>query len=115
MKREEIKTADFVVNRAGAKIYMDVSKHEVLKIPVLMNDKTKGVVHEVLSVGVVGAQRALIATIKKSNKNVVAYRLPEELRGWAEHSMGMSAMGVKFFPTKVEFGILNGRTYAEVL
>lgn len=107
--------ADFVVNKAGGKVYMDLSKHDTLKIPVLVNDRAKGVVYEVLSVGVAGSQRGLIATIKKPNKSVVVYRLPEELRGWVEHSMGLSVMGIKTFPSKVEFGVLSGRTYAEFL
>lgn len=109
--------ADFIVNKAGAKIYKDITKHEVMKIPVLMNDKAEGVVHHVLSVGMAGTltQREPIATIKNSNQEVVVYRLPEELQGWVEQSMDMSMQGIKPFPTDIEFGTLNGRTYAEML
>lgn len=107
--------ADFIVNKAGAKIYKDVSKHELLKVPVLLNSGAKGIVHNVLSVGIVGMQREPIATIEKSNGEVVAYRLPHALTGWVEHCMGMKLQGIDMFPSEFEFGELNGRVYAEML
>ncbi|MEC0342019.1 hypothetical protein [Bacillus sonorensis] len=47
---------DFIVNEAGAKIYKDIAKHEILKVPVLLDEKEKGVVHLVLSVGFRGSE-----------------------------------------------------------
>ncbi|WP_338754898.1 hypothetical protein [Bacillus sp. FJAT-52991] len=75
--------ANFTVNKAGAKIYSDISKHEFLKLPMLMNDKAKGAVYEVLSVGLLlGEQREPVATIKKSDQEIVVYRLPKDLQEW---------------------------------
>lgn len=107
--------ADFIVNKAGAKIYKDLDKHVVLKVPVLLNEKEKGVVHNVLSVGILGSQRVPIVTVKDPNGKVRAYRLPHELVGWVENSMGMKLQGIEMFPAKVEFGKLKDRVYAEIL
>lgn len=106
---------DFVVNKAGAKIYSDINKHELLKLPVLVDTKANGTIHEVLSVGFQGEQREPIVTIKKSNQEVIAYRLPKDLQGWVEGSMFMTMQGMNPFPTRVEFGILNNRAFAEIL
>ena len=113
--KEGITMTDFIVNKAGAKIYKDINKHETLKVPVLLDEKAKGIVHKVLSVGILGEQREPIATIKKSNGESVAYRLPHDLYGWVENFMGLQLQGVDMFPAEVEFGILNNRAYAEIL
>jgi hypothetical protein len=43
-------------------------------------------------------------------------RLPLELTNWATTVVGMATtQGVNVFPTDIEFGILDGRTYAEML
>jgi len=107
--------ADFIVNKTGAKIYKDINKHDVLKVPVLLDEKAQGIVHNVLSVGILGGQREPIVTVKESNGKVIAYRLPNELVGWVENSVGMKLQGIDMFPAKVEFGKLNGRVYAEIL
>lgn len=107
--------ADFIVNKAGAKIYKDISKHAVLKVPVLLDEKAKGVIHNVLSVGILGSQREPIVTVKESNGEVVAYRLPYDLLGWVENMMGLKLQGIDMFPEKVEFGKLNNRVFAEIL
>jgi hypothetical protein len=43
--------SDYIVNKAGAKVYSDVNKHAVLKVPLLKKESENGVVHDVLSVG----------------------------------------------------------------
>ncbi|QEO07785.1 hypothetical protein FLQ07_20560 [Bacillus paralicheniformis] len=113
--KEGVLMADFIINKAGAKIYKDIKKHEFLKVPVLINEKEKGAVHHVLSVGILGGQRDPIVTVKESNGEVVAYRLPIDLLGWVENFMGLKLQGVDMFPAKVEFGKLNNRTFAEIL
>lgn len=105
--------SDYIVNKAGAKIYSDVNKHAVLKVPALKKESENGVVHDVISVGMVQNGIALI-TIKQ-NGDAVAYRLPPELMQWAQSAVGMAMSGMKAFPAKVEFGILKGRCYAEIL
>jgi len=107
--------ADFIVNKAGAKIYTDISKHEFLNLPVLPNTSVKGIVHDVLSVGFLGGQREPIITVKESNGEAVAYRLHQDLYGWVENSLSLKLSGIDMFPGKVEFGILNDRAFAEIL
>lgn len=106
---------EYIINKAGAKIFKDALNHEPLNIPVLMNEKATGVIHEVLSVGFVGQHREPIATVRKSEDEVVAYLLPEDLRGWVESTMLMVMEGISFLPGKVEFGKLDGVVYAEIL
>ncbi|GIO25080.1 hypothetical protein [Oceanobacillus sp. J11TS1] len=104
---------DYIVNQAGAKIYRDINKHQLLNIPVLQSDEEVGVVYEVLSVGSLGLNRDHIITVKKQDQ-VVAYRLPNDLSGWAEHVQLFSYQGKKVFPSKVEFGNLNNENYAHI-
>ncbi|WP_035424555.1 hypothetical protein [Bacillus sp. UNC438CL73TsuS30] len=106
--------ADYVVNKAGAKIFSDITKHKTLPIPTLLTQQAEGAVYEVLSVGMHGGTRTPIATVKEGGKSV-AYVLPEGLNGWVENTMLMSMQGIKLLPSKIEFGILDGRTYAEIL
>jgi hypothetical protein len=40
-------------------------------------------------------------------------RIPLELGQWAFDSVALAQSGRSLFPSKVEFGILNGRAYAE--
>ncbi|WP_338842168.1 hypothetical protein [Paenibacillus glucanolyticus] len=104
--------ADYVINKAGAKVYKDLSKHDVLEIPSLNSDAESGKVYEVLSVGIMSGTP--FATVKIGDLPI-AFRLPADLVGWCQHSMGLAMQGVKLFPTKVEFGQLNERYYAELV
>ncbi|MCR8845300.1 hypothetical protein NQ117_16570 [Paenibacillus sp. SC116] len=104
--------AEFVINKAGAKIYKDLARHCILEIPTLKNQAGNGKVYEVLSVGVMSG--IPIATVKIGGLPVT-FRLPPDLIGWCQHSMGIAMQGVRLFPTKVEFGQLNGRHYAELI
>lgn len=106
---------DFIINKAGAKIYKDITKHKLLLLPILSSDTEQGIVYEVLSAGVLGSQRTPVITVKEKNGEVVAYRLPDDLRDWVEHSMGMKLSGFDIFPGKIEFGIVDNHTYAEIL
>ncbi|MEB4872110.1 hypothetical protein P8831_25860 [Priestia megaterium] len=104
--------ADFVISKAGAKIYKDITKHKLLSLPVLANDTEQGIVYEVLSAGILGLQRTPIITVKEKGVKVVAYRLPDDLRDWVQTAMEMKMSGFDTFPSKVEFGIINNHTYA---
>lgn len=107
--------ADFIVNKAGAKIYKDINKHDYLKVPVLLDEKEIGIIYEVLSAGIIGPQRVPIVTVKETNGKAIAYRLPDDLTGWMENSIGLKLQGIDLFPAKFEFGKLNNRVYAEML
>ena len=43
------------------------------------------------------------------------FRLPNELSEWACNVVGMIAMGMNLFPTKVTFSNINGRYYVDIL
>ena len=103
----------FFTNTAGAKIYFDIEKHNFLDIPIVSYGE-KGVIEEVLSVGFLQHMSLPIVTVKKGKKNVV-FRIPDELEGWVLHLILLSNGGIKLLPGKVEFAILDGRTYAEIL
>lgn len=44
----------------------------------------------------------------------VCYRLPEELSEWACKVVGMVAMGMKMFPSKVTFSKIVGKYYVDI-
>ncbi|WP_100489245.1 hypothetical protein [Sporolactobacillus pectinivorans] len=104
---------EFVVNQAGAKIYKDVSKHNFLEIPILKSTKDKGMIYRVLSVGLVN-QKHVIITIE-THGEVLAYRLSNNFKDWVENSMLLAQQDFNPFPADVEFGILDGRYYAEII
>jgi hypothetical protein len=105
----------FVVNNAGATIYSDINKHKLLPILSLSSHQKSRVIYEVLTVGMHWGGRTPIATVKEEN-NAVAYVLPTELHGWVENILLMGINGLRVpLPAKVEFGVLDGKPYAEIL
>ena len=107
--------SDYVLNNAGAKIFKDINKHEIIKVPVLANETDQGIIHNVLSVGFLGLQREPIVTVKEPNGKAMAYRLPHELIGFVENVMETKRRGVDMLPSRIEFGKLNDKVYAEIL
>lgn len=105
---------EFILNKVGAKIYKDINKHSILEIPTLDGGREKGAIYEVLSVGMFPSGNPLI-TIKNDRNEVIAYKLPEELHGWCQSIINIAMTGVKIVPSRIEFGILNGKYYAEIL
>lgn len=99
---------EFIINKAGAKVYSDVLKHEELPIE-------ESIIYHVLSVGIIGGQRTSIATIRQEDGSAVVYRLPYQLDDWAQSSMVMSLGGSNLFPSDVEFGMIDGRVYVDIL
>ncbi|GAB6182132.1 hypothetical protein JCM14036_34510 [Desulfotomaculum defluvii] len=111
--------ADFIVNQQGAKIFMDISKQPKLIIPILQSTEEKGLVVEVLSLGLMpkGQDMIPIVTIKQDNK-IEAYVLPGELTPWAGFYQSLAQKtGINMFPCKCEFGYLQDleRYFAELL
>lgn len=97
--------SDFIVNKAGARIYNDVNKHALLEIPVIANENEKGICYKVLSIGMVRTGIPII-TIQK-NESAIAYKLPVELIEWAQTAIGMAMSGMKSLPANIEFGVLK--------
>ena len=80
----------------------------------MKNIKDKGKIYDVLSVGFFGKMEQASIKINENGKGKV-YLLPNELLGWALEAVAMSNMNMNAFPSEVEFGILDGKCYAEVL
>lgn len=108
----DVTNNDFIINKAGAKVYRDLSKLSVLQIPTLSNEKQQGVLFDILSVGLMPPGIPIV-TVKLEDRPI-AFRLPQELSTWAQTSIGMALEGINVFPAKVEFGKLKNRYYAEI-
>ena len=93
--------------------------------------KQKGSVYRVLKVGAFNVQaydklgmKRLDATIPEiglplahvdENGQTKMYRLPLDLAEWVETAISLAMSGMNAFPSNVEFGIVEGRHYAEIL
>lgn len=109
-------TQEYIINKQGAKIYIDVNKHEILSIPKIKSNKEQGAIYEVLSVGMLGMNTPIV-TVKEKGQ-AVAYRLPQQYVEWVTSSLMMAKeLNVSMFPEKVEFGCIEKENYyyAEIL
>lgn len=95
-------------NQKGAKCYINYRKHKILCI----NNQRKK--YTVLSVGFFGHMEKACITILDNN-NPMCYLLPDELLEWAVSCASLANAGENLFPSIVEFGIIQGRFYAEIL
>lgn len=107
---------EFITNRQGAKIFSNIDHQPKLVIPVLRDNKIRGVVLEVLSVDFHATNRIPMVTARK-NKTVQSYLLPDWYREWAELNIASAHSAATPFPCQIEFGYLpdEERYYAEVL
>lgn len=106
----------FLTNANGAKIYYNnPEKHALLDCPEIPNPQAVGKVYVVLSVGFLPQKRLPVVTIKEADGSAVAYRLPEGLGEWAEAVVHQAMLGLNPFPADVDFGVLEGRVYAEII
>lgn len=98
-----------------------IAAAEVLELPVIASEREAGLVLDVAAVGVDGA--GLVtgtepAYVRCTDEKI--YRLPESLREWASTLVAMhlshrQAGHPSMFPCRIEFGVLNGGAYAELL
>ena len=103
---------DYYFNKKGAKTYFDFRKHNILPVFESNNNKESCSVYQVLSVGFFGNMEQPCLTIDEKEKPV-CYLLPMQLLDWAIYCIGIANMDDDLFPCLVEFGIQNGRKYAE--
>lgn len=89
------------LNQRGAKVYFDSKKQPLL--PLHEGTQT----FKVLSVGLDQKFTPTVTILKEGLP--ICFRLPEELSEWACNVVGMAAMGMKFFPTEVNFTFNNGK------
>lgn len=93
---------DFFVNNSGAVVFKDESKQPILEIPEDYIIKT------VLSIGFNHAHKPM-ATIQEDDGNVICYILPDDYLDWCKNCIGMSMIGMNFFPSDVVFSLDNGK------
>ncbi len=97
-----------------------------LPISSLIFDHEKGSIYTVVKLGFLLAKNAIdynekihkqydylpTITVSLSGRNQM-FRLPISLSVWAFDQIALVRSGEIKFPTEIEFGILNGRMYAE--
>lgn len=104
-----------------------------IEIPSLRSEKETGTIFEVKKVGFVlvdkneckakglnapeapGGKSALPTAVVLFDDEYELCSLPLELSEWVQQCVGMAHAEMNAFPTKVEFGVLNNRAYAEIL
>ena len=104
-----------------------------IEIPSLKSESEKGSVYEVKKVGFVivdkekckkekikaqdapGNKCALPTAVVLFDGIYELCSLPIDLTEWVQQCVAMAHSGMNAFPSKVEFGVLNGRTYGEML
>lgn len=87
----------------------------ILELPILESQQAKGRIIHVARVATTPGDEASGAMAWIETPGGEVLRLPESLFDWAYSTVAM-ALGVgNPFPAQVEFGILDGRAYAEIL
>lgn len=95
------------LNQSGGKVYFDSRKQ--LLLPLHEGSQT----FDVLSVGLDQKLTPTVTILKDGESE--CFRLPNELSEWACSVVGMAAMGMNLFPTKVTFFNIKGRYFANIL
>lgn len=98
-----------------------IAEAAVLDLPVIASERETGLVLEVAAVGIDGAD--LLTDTEPAYvrcTDETTYRLPESLRDWAStlvtmHLAHRQVGHESMFPCRIEFGVLNGGAYAELL
>lgn len=94
---------------------------DVLDLPTIASERETGRILEVAAVGIDGAglfTGAEPAYVRCTDGKT--FLLPESLRDWATtvvttHLVHLKEGNPSLFPCRIEFGVLGGRAYAELL
>ena len=98
---------DYFYNQRGAMVYKDISKQSMLPLCRGQNE------FYVLSVGFSKNGTPLV-TIAENDKPI-CYRLPGDYTEWAKDVIGRTNTGERLFPSKVEFSLIGGRYFVDIL
>ncbi|MTE15185.1 hypothetical protein [Nocardia aurantiaca] len=89
----------------------------LLKVPVLASAEEKGLVLDVAAVGIENPATTGRVYVRLTDGS--SYHVPDGLTDWAIALLGVQqnqrAEDMSLFPCKVEFGVRDGRMYAEIL
>ena len=101
------KNKEYFFNQHGAKVFFDSNKQPILRL----NKSSQ--MFEILSVGI-NSDSIPLVTIMENDKPL-CFKLPTELQEWVLTVVGFANSGIKFFPCRVVFSIVNGKYYADIL
>ena len=99
--------AEYIVNRKGAKVFIDESKQPLLDLCEGSTIKT------VLSVGLSKSLKPM-ATIRENNEKI-CYILPDWYFSWCQTCVAMAMSGMNPFPSDVEFVKHESKFSANIL
>ncbi|WP_433566992.1 hypothetical protein ACQP1O_18505 [Nocardia sp. CA-151230] len=89
----------------------------LLKVPVLASGEDTGLTVDVAEVGI--ERPAITGRVYVRLLDGSSYHLPDALTGWAMALLSVQhdqhAHTTSLFPCKVEFGVREGRMYAQIL
>jgi hypothetical protein len=118
---------------APVKTYLEWNALPEILFPALKSDRGEGSTYAVRKVGWLIADRQDCTGLKIPPEAMAAgkvtlptavvefdgkpqlCKLPIELGSWAFDQVALAHSGNNLFPAKVEFGVLDGRHYAEIL
>jgi hypothetical protein len=98
---------DFFFNQRGAKVYFDSSRQPILKI------KNGTRIFDILSVGF--SRESVPMITLQEGREIMCYRIPDELLEWAVTVVGLAKTGMNLFPTKVAFTKNKDGYFADIL
>ena len=98
---------EFVINRRGAKVYLDIDRQPLLEI------KNEHQTFEVLSVGLSNQMIPIVTIVEKDE--VKCYRIPRELSEWAMKIVRLANIGVYMLPSRVMFSKTKNGYFADIL
>jgi hypothetical protein len=105
---------DFIVNKAGAKIYSDPLHHELLPMPVVVSPSDQKKQYRVLIAGF-GLGNIPLITVQEE-RGATAYRVPIELFSWVESLVELAHSNRNVLPRDAEFWLAkNGQAYVKIL
>lgn len=109
LKLPQIETVTITDQRESGNIL------DVQKVGIVLADKNECVKRDIKTPEFMPGKSALpTAMILLQGKDVL-FRLPVELSDWAKSCVQMAHSGANPFPARVDFGVFNGRFYAEIL
>lgn len=87
--------------------------YDVRKVGFLITDENACKRYDIKGATSQGKNMYLPTIVIRTDEGDRLYRLPIQLGEWVIRNVGLAHSGTNLFPSKVEFGILDGRVYAE--
>jgi hypothetical protein len=102
-----------VKNAESQGLVLEVEKIGFLRVPLVLCDELGLTAADTVGSGECPLPTALVRT---ESGDRTLHRLPLELASWAFDSVALAhATGIRWLPSRIEFGVLDGRCYAQLL